>query len=206
MEYKPFDWQGLAPAPIIGVDEVGRGCLAGPVYAAAVILNTEQEFQFYTDSKMLSESRREQYSEHIKIHHRWSVGIASVEEITKYNILHAALLAMWRAVKGLKIDSGHVVVDGKFPIPKLPPSFCQTPLIKGDLRAHPVAAASIVAKVARDRWISEKDKEFPKYGFALHKGYATSVHRQAIKEWGPCSLHRPTFAGVKEHIVSTKRS
>lgn len=195
-----FDWKSLSPAPVIGVDEVGRGCLAGPVYAAACVLNEDLPWDHYTDSKKLSPKKRKAYSEQIFKDHHISVAWASVEEIDEINILNAALLAMRRAVEGLKLDSGHVLVDGTFKVPGLPQSFVQTTLVKGDLRAQPVAAASIAAKVVRDEWVSSLDTDFPDFGFSSHKGYSTKVHKEAIARLGPTKHHRKTFAGVREHL------
>lgn len=197
--YEPFDWQGLAPSPVIGVDEVGRGCLAGRVYAAAVILDTSKNIDAFTDSKKLSAKKREELKEVIVENHHWGIGFASVEEVDELNIFQAAMLAMKRAVEELKVDGGHVVVDGTHKIPNLV-GYKQTTLVKGDLRCSPVAAASILAKVTRDQYISDWAKEFPQYGFEGHKGYATKVHKEAIKNHGPCHLHRKTFAGVKEYL------
>lgn len=195
-----FNWLGLTPQPVIGVDEVGRGCLAGPVYAAAAILNTQHSYAHYTDSKLLSAARREKFAQEILAHHQVGIGFATVAEIEEMNILRAALLAMRRAVLALKVDCGHLLVDGTFPVPDLK-GFRQTTLIKGDLRAEPVAAASIVAKVTRDRVVSELEEKYPQYGFAKHKGYSTQAHKAAIKQFGPCSEHRRTFAGVKEYCL-----
>lgn len=187
------------PAPIIGVDEVGRGCLAGPVYAAAVIIDCEKKFKHYTDSKLLSADRRDKYSIEIHCHHRVGIGIATVAEIDQINILQASFLAMRRAIENLGVTYGHVLVDGHMRIPQLAASFAQTPLIKGDLRAHPIGAASIAAKVARDQRLKELEELYPGYGFAQHKGYSTAIHKTAIARVGPCPEHRRTFAGVKEH-------
>ncbi len=195
-----IDWQKFSPRPIIGVDEVGRGCLAGPVYAGAVIIDESASFELYTDSKLLSEKRREKLYEHIKLHHRHAVGFATVEEISRLNILQASLLAMKRAIVALGVKDGHVLVDGNQRIPNLPASFLQTPIVKGDLRASPIAAASILAKVTRDRIMKDLDKDFPQYGFASHKGYSTKDHKEAIAQHGPIEWHRPTFAGVKEYL------
>lgn len=200
---KKFNWKELNPQPVIGVDEVGRGCLAGPVYAAAVILNESVVRSHYTDSKLLSVSRRLELSEEIKALHRVGVGFASVEEIEQINILQAALLAMKRAVLNLSVNFGHLVVDGNQKIPGLGP-FSQTTLIKGDLLAEPVAAASIVAKVARDQLLTELELEFPQYGFSRHKGYSTAAHKAAIAQFGPCPIHRRTFAGVREFCEAEK--
>lgn len=194
-----FDWQSLLPHPVIGVDEVGRGCLAGPVYAAACIINPENEWQHYTDSKKLTANRRAVLSEEIEVNHRVGIGFATVEEITKLNILNAALLAMKRAILKLDVDTAHVLVDGTQKIPNLE-GYEQTTLVKGDLRAAPVAAASIVAKVTRDNVLEDLSKIYPGYGFEKHKGYGTPVHKTFIRDLGPCPEHRPTFAGVKEYL------
>ncbi|MCB0386401.1 MAG: ribonuclease HII [Bdellovibrionales bacterium] len=196
-----FPWQEVSGSlPIIGVDEVGRGCLAGPVYAAAVVVRPDRPWQHYTDSKKLSESRREEYAKQIIADHQVGIGFATVEEITELNILNAALLAMRRAVENLGLSEGYLIVDGNQRIPGLAESYEQMTLVKGDLRAEPVAAASIVAKVTRDRLLKEAAVEFPYYGFEEHKGYATPVHKEAIQKLGPCPLHRPTFAGVREYL------
>ena len=139
-------------------------------------------------------------SEEILKNHRVQVGQASVEEIDDINILKAALLAMKRSIEALGVESGIVLVDGNQKIPGLPESFQQITLVKGDLRAEPVAAASIVAKVSRDEWISSLDDEFPIYEFSKHKGYSTKVHKEAIAQYGPCLHHRKSFAGVKEYL------
>jgi ribonuclease HII len=197
--YEPFDWKQLKGSSIVGVDEVGRGCLAGPVYAAAVILDPERDVEPFIDSKTLTESRREQLYEEIVQFHLVGIGFATVEEITELNILQASFLAMKRALAELKLDeSSHILVDGKFAIPDIP--YIQTPLIKGDFRAQPIGAASIVAKVTRDRLLKELSKDYPEYGFEKHKGYCTSFHKQKIKEFGPSIVHRPTFSGVKEYL------
>ena len=188
------------PSPVIGVDEVGRGCLAGDVYAAACILDTSHIFDHYTDSKKLTPKRRDVLCEEIQLNHQVCIGVATVEEIDEINILKASLLAMKRAVEGLGQASGHVIVDGTFKIPGLATSFSQTTLTKGDLRAAPVAAASIVAKVTRDKMISELEGIYPGYGFAKHKGYSTKVHKEAIEKLGPAPVHRKSFAGVKEFL------
>ena len=199
---KRFNWRKSSPEPIIGVDEVGRGCLAGPVYAAAVILQSTKGIRSFTDSKLISEERREELSALIQGNHKFSIGIASVEEIERLNILHASLLAMRRAVEGLGVSSGHVLVDGKFKVPGLV-GFQQTPLVKGDLRASPISAASIVAKVARDTFMKELSKTHAHYGFESNKGYATEIHRLAIAKHGPCDFHRKTFLGVREFVIES---
>lgn len=195
----PFPWQDLNPRPIIGVDEVGRGCLAGAVYAAAVILDESSPFDHFTDSKMISALRREEFSKEIHRVHRVSIAFATVEEIYELNIFQASLLAMRRAVEALGVQEGSLLVDGKFKIPGLT-QFNQIPLIKGDLRAKPIAAASIAAKVARDREMQELALQYPLYGFERHKGYSTQTHKQAIQKWGVLPIHRASFAGVREHL------
>jgi ribonuclease HII len=198
LAFEPFPWKGLHPDPVVGVDEVGRGCLAGPVFAAAVILPENLPFSGLTDSKKLSEKRREELSLLIHQHCQVSIAFASVIEIDQFNILQASLLAMKRAVEGLNIESAHVIVDGNQKIPQL--TMEQTTVIKGDLRAEPIAAASIVAKVYRDQQMKDLAKDYPGYGLEDHKGYATASHKQAIAQLGPQFFHRKSFAGVKEHI------
>ncbi|MGE0764038.1 MAG: ribonuclease HII [Bdellovibrionales bacterium] len=200
MKFDPFNWRDVQPGPVIGVDEVGRGCLAGPVYAAAVILDPARPYTHFTDSKLLSAIRREQMAKEIRTHHQVGLGFATVLEIDQMNILQAALLAMKRAVQNLGVTCGHLLVDGNIKVPGLP-AFAQTTLIKGDLRAHPIGAASIVAKVTRDQRLTELEELYPEYGFAKHKGYSTVVHKAAIARLGPCPEHRRTFAGVKEHCT-----
>lgn len=199
LELPPVDWRQFLPAPVIGVDEVGRGCLAGPVYAAAVVFKSEKHVLEVTDSKLISEVRREELAELIHAEHFVGIGHASVEEIDQINILQASFLAMRRALQALALSSGHVLVDGHMKIPQLQ-GFEQTPIIKGDLRAAPISAASIVAKVARDRLMKELGLTYPDYGFEAHKGYSTAKHKESIQRVGPCQIHRKTFAGVKEHL------
>ncbi|MBL7669648.1 MAG: ribonuclease HII [Bdellovibrionaceae bacterium] len=213
LEGGPVDHLLFFPKPIIGVDEVGRGCLAGNVYAAAVILDDKYIPTGLADSKALSAKRREVLSKQIWEHHQVGLGIATVEEIEELNILQASLLAMQRAVQALmgqaalvanaadRGGSGHVLVDGVFKIPDLK-GFFQTTIIQGDSRAMPIAAASIVAKVARDQEMLRLDQVHPQYEFAKHKGYSTLLHKENIKKYGPCPLHRRTFAGVKEYVTS----
>ena len=194
------DWIKL-PSPVIGVDEAGRGCLAGPVCAAAVILKDLSGIERYTDSKLLSPDLRKSLAKDIITRQKFAIGFATRVEIDTLNILQAALLAMKRAVLKLGVFSGTLLIDGKFSIPNLG-GFDQIPLIKGELRAIPIAAASIVAKVIRDQKMLDLAKEYPNYGFEIHKGYATKKHKEAISQFGPCLQHRKTFTGVKEHIVS----
>ncbi|MBX3022513.1 MAG: ribonuclease HII [Bdellovibrionales bacterium] len=187
------DWLSYGPGPVIGVDEVGRGCLAGPVVAAAVILANKTRCRRFHDSKVLTESRREELFTTIQSEHQWAVGFASVEEIDRINIYHASLLAMRRAVNALQVKvGGHVLVDGIARIPRLR-GMEQTTLVQGDSRAEPISAASIVAKVTRDRFMKELAEKFPHYGFEVHKGYATKFHRAQLAKVGPCAFHRRSF-------------
>lgn len=190
------NWSVFLPAPIIGVDEAGRGCLAGPVVAGAVILSGPlSKRRLFKDSKLLSAERRDELFLRIQENHQYCVGIATVEEIERLNILHAALLAMQRAVEGLKVVAGHALVDGKFKFPAIA-GIEQSTFIKGDLRVEPIGAASIVAKVSRDRMMVQLAEEFPDYAFEIHKGYATELHRERLAKVGPCAHHRRGFAGV----------
>lgn len=175
-----------------GVDEAGRGPLAGPVYAAAVILSPDRPIAGLNDSKKLSEKKREQLFDVIcREAVAYCIASASVEEIEEYNILGATFLAMRRAVEGLNAPCRLAVVDGNRVPPGMPVPV-QT-VVKGDALSESVAAASILAKVSRDRVLLELDKEYPVYGFAGHKGYGTAVHIAAIREHGPCPAHRPSF-------------
>lgn len=196
-KFEKFDITTINPQPIIGIDEVGRGCLAGPVFAAAVFFQNNECITQLTDSKLLSEARREELALQIHAHHRVSIAFADVDEIDDTNILKASLLAMKRAVEGLKVQIGHLLIDGNQKIPGLL-NWSQTTVVKGDLRVPQISAASIVAKVHRDRIMKNYSEKFPGYGFEVHKGYGTEKHRTALAELGPCSLHRKTFSGVKE--------
>lgn len=192
------------PAPILGVDEVGRGCLAGPVVAGAVIFSEKKIPKGLTDSKLLSEERREEFFPQLLEAHYCGIGVATVEEIDRINILQASFLAMRRAIAELETkmrgqNVGYVLVDGHMEIPEcvLP----QAAVIKGDLRVPMIAAASIIAKVYRDRMMKGMDETYPHYGFGQHKGYASPVHRAAIRTHGPCVIHRQSFSGVKEYLA-----
>jgi ribonuclease HII len=179
-----------------GVDDVGRGPLAGPVVAAAVILNPKKRISGLYDSKLLSEKQREQLFPEIQERAiAWAIGRAEVEEIDRLNIFHAGLLAMQRAVLALNIQPNHVVVDGTH-CPVLPCS--SEAIVKGDQKIAAIAAASILAKVIRDREMCVWHQQYPDYGFADHKGYATKDHRAALKKQGPCPLHRRSFSGTEE--------
>ncbi len=175
---------------ICGVDEAGRGPLAGPVYAAAVILPDNIEINGLDDSKKLSEKKREQLYDIITEKAvDYCIAFASVEEIEEYNILNATMLAMKRAVQGLK-NCDMAIIDGNR-MPELD-IFTQA-LIKGDQKSYSVAAASILAKVSRDRLLIKMDDEFPQYNFKKHKGYGTKEHIDNIKKYGACKYHRPSF-------------
>lgn len=198
--YPKVEWREFSPTPVIGVDEVGRGCLAGPVYAAAVIFKSDALSDLVTDSKLLSEERREELAELILKEHHVGIGYATVEEIDELNILQASLLAMKRAIENLGVSGGHVLIDGNMKIPGLV-GFEQTTIVKGDLRVAPISAASIVAKVTRDRLMKDLGAKYPVYGFEAHKGYSTAVHMESIVAHGPCEVHRKSFAGVKEYVT-----
>ncbi len=195
------------PLPFIGIDEVGRGCLAGPVCAGVVILNDKFPVKHFLDSKTLTEEKREVLAAEIREYHHWSIGWASVEEIDQINIRQATFLAMTRALRGLEVKlegkvnvkGGTLLIDGRDRIAELK-EYKQLPIIKGDQHMRCISAASIVAKVARDQLMAELAKDFPLYGFEKHKGYATEEHRTAIESAKPCVHHRKTFGGVKEHL------
>lgn len=180
---------------IAGVDEVGRGPLAGPVYAAAVILPHDYPTAELCDSKRMSASKRELSAK--KLHDSAvavAIGQASVAEIDSINILQASLLAMQRAVMALRHKPDSVLVDGNR-APELP--YPTTTIIKGDASEPAISAASIVAKVARDQFLLKLDREYPLYGFAQHKGYPTAQHIAALAKHGPCRWHRRSFGPVK---------
>jgi ribonuclease HII len=179
---------------IAGVDEAGRGPLAGAVFAGAVILDPEKPIAGLADSKILTALQREKLFEEIQKNSlAWSFGRADAREIEKINILQATFLAMQRAVNSLKIIPELVLIDGN----QRPKLDCEIRMIIGGDAIEPaISAASIVAKVLRDREMIEWDKKFPQYGFAKHKGYPTKEHFAAIQQFGPCEIHRKTFAGV----------
>ncbi len=189
----------LLPTPHIGVDEVGRGCLAGPVTAAAVIFNSKTDTRKYKDSKQLQAEERSSLSASIHKHHLVAIGWASVEEIDELNILQASLLAMRRAIKLLKIKTGTLLVDGNQLVPDMG-LFNQRAIIRGDEKLRLISAASIVAKVARDQFMTELAGKLKHYGFEKHKGYGTLYHREQIQALGPTKWHRQSFSGVKEYI------
>jgi len=181
---------------IAGVDEAGRGPLAGAVVAAAVILNPEKPISGLTDSKKLSERRREQFFELIQERAlAWAVGRAEVAEIDEINILHASMLAMQRAVSQLQPSPQRALIDGNR-CPDLP---CPVEaIIKGDLTVPCISAASIIAKVTRDREMVALDHQYPGYGLAKHKGYPTKLHREALVRLGPTPIHRTSYGPVKK--------
>ena len=181
---------------VAGVDEVGRGPLAGPVVAAAVILDPARPIAGLADSKKLTERRREALVELIEERAlAWCLGRAEVEEIDRINILQASLLAMQRAVTGLQAAPDHVLVDGN----RCPVLSCTSEaIIKGDTKIAEISAASILAKVARDREMVEMDCRYPGYGLAGHKGYPTAAHMSALRELGPTVIHRRSFRPVRE--------
>ena len=183
---------------LAGVDEVGRGPLAGDVVTAAVILDPGRPIPGLRDSKKLSESRREELAILIRENAlAWSVARASVAEIDEINILQASLLAMHRAVQGLDPQPEYVLVDGN----RLPRwNYASEPVVKGDDRVPAIAAASILAKVQRDGELRELEQQYPGYGFAGHKGYPTKVHIAAIERLGISPIHRLTFGPVKKQL------
>lgn len=184
---------------LAGVDEVGRGPLAWDVVAAAVILDPVKPIEGLNDSKKLSEKRREYlFTEICAKAKSWCVARATVAEIDKFNILQASLLAMSRAVEGLHVQPEYVLVDGN----KLPKwRYDAEAVVKGDSRVAAISAASILAKVVRDREMFALDKEYPGYGFAEHKGYPTKMHLDALALLGVTPIHRQSYAPVKEKLA-----
>ncbi len=181
---------------VVGVDEAGRGPLAGPVVAGAVFLPADVDYSVFKDSKKLSHKKREKLFATIKEQHiPYGVGLCSPEEIDDINILQASLLAMQRAVLDLSVKADYLLIDGKFTIDMVLP---QEALIKGEDKSASIAAASIVAKVTRDELMVAYDAEYPQYNFAGHKGYPTKAHKALIGEYGVCPIHRRSFRGVKE--------
>ena len=181
-------------ALVCGVDEAGRGPLAGPVYAAAVILDPARRVNGLADSKVLDAQRREILAARIKERAiAWSIAFATVEEIDRLNIFHASMLAMRRAVEGLAVPPGEAWVDGN-QCPKLP---CPAKaFVDGDAKHKPISAASILAKTARDAEMTALHDRYPEYGFDKHKGYGTPEHLQALGRVGPCEIHRRSFYAV----------
>ena len=177
---------------LCGIDEVGRGPLAGPVYAVAFLFN-ENEINGVNDSKKLTPKKRELLFQEIEKNNlKYGLGISSVEEIDNINILNATKLAMKRALSNLKIIPDLVLVDGNFS-----PDFGvkSIPIVKGDSKSYSISCASIIAKVLRDKFMTDIDEKFPNYGFKQNKGYGTKFHIESIKKFGPCEIHRKLFLG-----------
>ena len=187
-----LDWDPLGL--MAGVDEAGRGPLAGPVVAAAVILDDTKRIRGLNDSKVLTPLQRDRLFDQIREKALCcAVGEASVAEIDELNIFHATMLAMKRAVEGLRLKPAKVLVDGNR-LPKID-VLCEA-IVGGDAKVKSISAASIIAKVTRDRMLLQLHEEFPQYGFAAHKGYSTPEHLQALKVHGPCPHHRKHFSPV----------
>ena len=182
-----------------GLDEAGRGCLAGPVFAAAVILPPDFNNELLNDSKQLSEAQRYQLRPIIEWQAiAWGVGMVMPDEIDKINILNASFLAMHRALEQLKVQPQHLLVDGnRFKTTLTIPYTC---VVKGDATYQSIAAASILAKTYRDDYMNHLDAQYPQYQWAVNKGYPTKVHREAIQQFGITPHHRLTYGGVKEYI------
>ena len=192
MDLHEFDMQYYGEYPLLcGMDEAGRGPLAGDVFAAAVILAPDTVIDGINDSKKLTEKKREKLFDEIKEKALyWSIKTASVEEIEQLNILNCAMLAMKRAAESLGVTPDMALADGnKSPQLSCPVQF----VIKGDAKSQSIAAASILAKVARDRYMKEMALKYPQYSFEKHKGYGTKAHYQALDEYGPCEIHRMSF-------------
>ena len=188
---KEFDREYKIYGTVCGIDEAGRGPLCGPVVAAAVILPDEYNILYINDSKKLSETKREEvYKEIDKYAVAYGVGIVSPERIDEINILQATYEAMRTAIHKLSVTPD-ILLNDAVTIPMV--DIKQVPIIKGDAKSQSIAAASIVAKVTRDHLMEEYDKLYPEYGFSKHKGYGTAAHIKAIKEYGPCPIHRRTF-------------
>ena len=183
---------------IAGIDEAGRGPLAGPVVSAAVLLPTSFHDPDITDSKKLSPKKRSYLYEKL-YDQAVSIGIGIVDniEIERINILNASLLSMAISVKNLSPQPDYLLIDGKF---RIPTDLPQEPIIRGDALSISIAAASIVAKVSRDRLMERYDQDYPQFGFSRHKGYPTRAHKEAIRTFGCCPIHRRTFRGVKEYL------
>lgn len=193
MDWLEFEKEALAKGykSVCGVDEAGRGPLAGPVCAAAVILPEGVIIDGVNDSKKLSEKKRESLFDVIREQAlSYSIAYATVDEIEEINILNATMLAMRRAINGLDIKADYAMIDGN----KIPPLDIDAEcIVKGDAKSMSIACASILAKVSRDRLLYKYAEEYPMYGFDKHKGYGTKVHREAILKYGPCPYHRKSF-------------
>lgn len=196
--------QALCPPPLryAGVDEAGRGCLAGPVYAAAVVLDGQwQDWVGVRDSKQVGLAERERLYAFVQTSAAAvGVGVASVEEIDEYNILHAARRAMGRALDALGDVLDRALVDGPYEPIYGRQTWNSLPVVDGDARCLSIAAASIVAKVERDRYMVDAARQFPEYGFANNAGYGTPAHLQALSTYGPTPIHRQSFAPVRDRL------
>lgn len=192
-------WRARVGGPVAGVDEVGRGPLAGPVVAAAVILPDDRIIGGLADSKALSARRRQEIAAVLHQDALVSIAEATVEEIDRLNILHAAMLAMARAIDALSTPAAAVLIDGN----RMPPGLAMPgeAVVKGDAKVAAIAAASIVAKVHRDALMSDLAETYPGYGFERHAGYPTRQHRQALAALGPCPAHRRSFQPVRDLII-----
>jgi ribonuclease HII len=211
--FRAFEEDGYARGfkTIAGVDEVGRGPLAGPVVAAAVILPRGFTHPEIKDSKLLSPKQRERLAPLIREKaESWGLGVVEVDEIDRINILQASLLAMVKALDALTSTPDCLLIDGNQPIPirlfhdsrfSSVPSLYQRPIVKGDQLCLSIAAASIVAKVARDGMMVELDKQYPEYGFAAHKGYSCRAHFDALHRFGPSPIHRQSFKPVRDRAA-----
>lgn len=191
----------LTASPIIaGIDEAGRGPLAGPVVAAAVILDPKHPIDGLNDSKKLSAKRRDALAMEIRAHAIFAVGIAEPEEIDRINILQATMVAMRRAVLNLSITPSRALIDGNRVPDDLP---CPADwIIGGDAIEPAISAASIIAKTVRDQLMIEAETRFPGYGFAGHKGYGVAKHLDAIRSLGPCAIHRYSFSPIRQHSAA----
>ncbi len=187
---------------IAGIDEVGRGCLAGPVFAAAVILNSKINKRFLIDSKKIPFKKRIILSRYIKKNSIYAVGIANVKEINKLNILNASLLAMQRAINKLSVKPSLVLIDGLFAPKKIKIKY--KTIVKGDMKVPCISAASIVAKVSRDQFMMNMSKKYPMYSWAKNFGYGTKKHLDALKKFGVTKLHRKKFSPI--HNILMKKS
>lgn len=192
------DWKIIA-----GVDEAGRGPLAGPVVAAAVVLPRKFTHDVLNDSKQLTASQRDELFSFLTNHPgiRYGVGIGSVELIDKINILQATHWAMLEALSKLDPQPDHVLVDG-LRVPGI--RISQSAIVKGDARSYSIAAASVIAKVTRDRLMVEMHTQYPQYNFAQHKGYATALHLELLQKHGACPIHRKSFAPIRKEMVQTE--
>ena len=202
VELNLFAPEEAATQRVCGVDEVGRGPLCGPVVTAAVILDPQRPIEGLNDSKKLSEKKRDALFDEIKGKAlAWCIARADVEEIDELNILHATMLAMQRAVAGLGVQPDLALIDGN----RCPQLSCRAEaVIKGDGKVPEISAASILAKVARDREMAEMEKLYPGYGIAVHKGYPTKVHMEALKKLGATPIHRRSFKPVREVLEAAE--